>query len=65
MIVPVLAQVGTSQVAGQMLDKGDPRAPVSPWAGLMAAGLVFAAFGFPAQNLWLVVTGAILGSAGF
>jgi MFS family permease len=65
MIVPVLTQVAVAPVAGKMLDKGGPRRPVSLGVGLLVAGLVFAAFGFPAQNLWLVVIGAILVSGGF
>jgi len=65
MIVPVLAQVAVAPVAGKMLDKAGPRRPVSIGVGLLATGLVFAAFGFPAQSLWLVVIGAIATSAGF
>ena len=31
----------------------------------MAAGLLFLAFGFPAESIWLIVFGSILGGAGF
>lgn len=65
MIVPVLAQVAVAPVAGKMLDKAGPRRPVSLGVVLLMVGLVFAAFGFPAQNLWLVVIGAVLAGGGF
>ena len=61
----VLAQVVAAPIAGRMLDKGGPRTPVSLGVGLLALGLVFLAFGFPAQNIWLVLLGTILGGAGF
>jgi hypothetical protein len=32
---------------------------------LLALGLIFLAFGFPAQNIWLVLIGTIFGGAGF
>ena len=65
MILPVLAQVVAAPIAGRMLDKDGPRVPVSLGAGLMAVGLVFLALGFPAQNLWLILIGTIVGGAGF
>ena len=65
MIVPVLAQVVAAPVAGKMLDKGGPRQPVSLGVGLLVAGLVTLAIGFPAQNLWLVIIGTVVGGAGF
>ncbi len=65
MILPVLAQVFAAPIAGRMLDKGGPRVPVSLGAGLMVVGLIFLALGFPAQNIWLVLIGTIVGGAGF
>jgi MFS family permease len=65
MILPVLAQVVAAPIGGKMLDQGGPRKPVMLGVGLLAAGLVFLAFGFQAQNLWLVFIGTILGGAGF
>ena len=65
MILPVLAQVVAAPTAGKMLDKGGPRRPVSLGIGLLALGLVLLAFGFPAQNIWLVLIGTIFGGAGF
>ena len=65
MILPVLAQVVAAPIAGRMLDKGGPRTPVSLGVGLLALGLVLLAFGFPAQNIWLVLIGTIFGGAGF
>ncbi|MGL4648560.1 MAG: MFS transporter, partial [Caldilineaceae bacterium] len=65
MVVPVLAQVVAAPIAGRMLDKGGPRRPVSLGVGLLVAGSVLLALGFPAQNLWLVLAGTILGGAGF
>ena len=65
MILPVLAQVAAAPVAGKMLDKDGARRPTLAGAGLLVVGLVLLAFGFPAQNLWLVVIGAIVGGAGF
>jgi DHA2 family multidrug resistance protein-like MFS transporter len=65
LILPVLAQVAVAPVGGRMLDKGGPRQPVMLGAALMIAGAVLLAFGFPAQNLWLILVGAILGGAGF
>src|SRR5512136_1683147 len=65
MILPVLAQVFAAPIAGRMLDKGGPRQPVSLGVGLLAVGLVILAFGFPAQNIWLVLMGTIVGGAGF
>jgi MFS family permease len=65
MIVPVLMQVAAAPIAGRMLDQGGPRKPVLWGVGLLAGGLVFLAFGFQAQNLWLVFLGTVLGGAGF
>ena len=65
MILPVLAQVVAAPIAGKMLDKGGPRTPVALGVALLAVGLVFLAFGFPNQNLWLIVIGTIIGGAGF
>ena len=65
MILPVLMQVVAAPIGGKMLDQGGPRKPVMLGVGLLAAGLVFLAFGFQAQNLWLVFFGTILGGAGF
>ena len=65
MILPVLAQVFAAPIAGRMLDKDGPRVPVSLGAGLMVVGLIFLALGFPAQNIWLVLIGTIVGGAGF
>jgi len=60
-----LAQVVAAPIGGKMLDQGGPRKPVMLGVGLLAEGLVFLAFGFQAQNLWLVFLGTILGGAGF
>jgi MFS family permease len=65
MILPVLAQVVAAPVAGRMLDKDGPRTPVSLGALLLVAGLLFLAFGFPRDSLWLILIGTILGGAGF
>jgi MFS family permease len=65
MILPILAQVAAAPIAGKMLDKAGPRRPVSLGVGLLLAGLVLLALGFPAQNIWVVLLGAILGGAGF
>jgi MFS family permease len=65
MIVPVLMQVVAAPIGGKMLDQGGPRKPVMLGVGLLAMGLIFLAFGFQAQNLWLVFLGTILGGAGF
>lgn len=65
MILPVLAQVVVAPIAGRMLDKAGPRRPVSLGVGLLVAGLVVLAIAFPAQNIWLVLLGTILGGAGF
>lgn len=65
MIIPVLMQVVAAPIGGRMLDQGGPRKPVMLGVGLLAAGLVFLAFGFQAENLWLVFFGTILGGAGF
>jgi predicted MFS family arabinose efflux permease len=65
MIVPVLAQVGAAPIAGRMLDQDGPRAPVSLGVVLLLGGLICLAFGFPTQNIWLVLFGSILGEAGF
>lgn len=65
MIIPVLMQVVVAPIGGKMLDQGGPRKPVMLGVGLLAAGLVFLAFGFQAQNLWLVFIGTILGGGGF
>ena len=48
-----------------MLDQAGPRKPVSLGIALLAAGLVFLAFGYQGQNLWLILIGTILGGAGF
>jgi DHA2 family multidrug resistance protein-like MFS transporter len=64
-ILPVLAQVAAAPIGGKMLDQGGPRKPVSLGLGLLAAGLIFLAIGFQAQNLWLVFIGTLLGGAGF
>jgi MFS family permease len=65
MILPVLAQVVSAPIAGRMLDKGGPRRPVSLGAGLLAAGAALLGIAFPAQNLWLMLLGTIVGGAGF
>ena len=65
MILPVLAQVVAAPIAGRMLDKAGPRRPVSLGAGLMVVGVVFLAFGFPAQNVFVILIGTIIGGAGF
>ncbi len=65
MILPVLAQVVAAPIAGKMLDKGGPRLPVTLGVALLLGGIVLLAFGFPAQNLWVVLFGTILGGAGF
>jgi MFS family permease len=65
MILPILAQVAAAPIAGKMLDKAGPRRPVSLGVGMLLAGLVLLALGFPAQNIWVVLLGAILGGAGF
>ena len=48
-----------------MLDQAGPRKQVSLGIALLAAGLVFLAFGYQGQNLWLILIGTILGGAGF
>ena len=65
MILPVLAQVVAAPIAGRMLDRGGARTPVSLGIVLLAAGLVFLAFGFQAGSLALILIGTILGGAGF
>lgn len=65
MILPVLAQVVAAPIAGRMLDKGGPRLPVALGMALLLGGVVLLAFGFPAQNIWVVLVGTILGGAGF
>ena len=65
MILPVLAQVVAAPIAGKMLDKGGPRLPVTLGVALLLSGLVLLAFGFPAQNIWVVLVGTIFGGAGF
>ena len=65
MILPVLAQVVAAPAAGRMLDKGGARTPVSLGIVLLVAGLVFLAFGFPAESLALILIGTIVGGAGF
>jgi MFS family permease len=65
MILPTLAQVVAAPIAGKMLDRSGPRTPVSSGVGLLAVGLIVLAFGFPAQSIWLVLIGTILGGAGF
>jgi MFS family permease len=65
LILPVLAQVVVAPIGGRMLDKGGARQPVMLGAALMIGGTVLLAFGFPAQNLWLILIGTIFGGAGF
>lgn len=65
MIVPILAQVVAAPSAGKMLDKGGARRPVVLGVGLLMVGLVVLGVAFPAQNVVLVILGAVLGSAGF
>ena len=65
MILPVLAQVVAAPIAGKMLDKSGPRLPVALGVALLLGGVVLLAFGFPAQNIWVVLVGTILGGAGF
>jgi MFS family permease len=65
MILPVLAQVVAAPIAGRMLDKNGPRTPVSLGIALLLGGLVLLGFGFPAQNIWVVLFSTILGGAGF
>ncbi len=65
MILPILAQVAAAPVAGKMLDKGGPRLPVALGTALLLGGLALLALGFPAQNIWIVLLGTILGGAGF
>jgi MFS family permease len=65
MILPILAQVVAAPRAGKMLDQAGARRPVLIGLALLAAGTVLLAIGFPAQNIWLVLLGTILGGAGF
>jgi MFS family permease len=65
MILPVLAQVVAAPIGGKMLDKSGPRVPVVLGAALLAVGVALLAFAFPAQNLWIVLLGSILGGLGF
>lgn len=65
MILPTLAQVVVAPIAGKMLDKGGPRRPVALGVALLVVGLVLLGFGFPAQNIWIVLIGTIVGGAGF
>ena len=65
MILPTLAQVVIAPIAGKMLDKGGPRRPVALGVALLVAGLVLLGIGFPAQNIWIVLIGTIVGGAGF
>jgi MFS family permease len=65
MILPIMTQVVAAPIAGKMLDQVGPRKPVAIGAGLLAAGVFVLAFGYQAQNLWLVLVGTILGGAGF
>jgi MFS family permease len=65
MILPVLMQVVAAPIGGKMLDTGGPRKPVVLGVALLAAGLVFLAFGFQMQSLWLVFLGTLLGGLGF
>ena len=65
LIPPVLAQVVAAPVAGRMLDQGGPRRPVVLGIALLAAGAAVVALGFPAQSIWLILLGTILGGAGF
>jgi MFS family permease len=65
MILPVLAQVVSAPIAGRMLDKTGPKLPVALGAALLTGGTVLLAIGFPAQNIWVVLFGTILGGAGF
>jgi MFS family permease len=65
MILPILAQVVAAPRAGKMLDQAGARRPVLLGLVLMLAGTVLLAIGFPAQNIWIVLLGTILGGAGF
>lgn len=65
MIPPVLAQVAAAPIGGKMLDKGGPRQPVLIGMVLLTVGVVLLAFGFPAESLWLIIIGTVLGGAGF
>jgi MFS family permease len=65
MILPVLAQVVSAPIAGKMLDKSGPKLPVSLGMGLLLIGTVLLGFGFPAQNIWVVLIATIFGGAGF
>lgn len=65
MILPTLAQVVAAPIAGKMLDKRGPRLPVTLGVALLLGGIVLLAIGFPAQKIWIVLIGSILGGAGF
>lgn len=65
MILPVLAQVVAAPRAGKMLDHAGARRPVLIGLSLLAADALLLAIGFPAQNIWIVLLGTILGGAGF
>jgi MFS family permease len=65
MILPILAQVVAAPRAGKMLDQAGARRPVLLGLVMMLAGTVLLAIGFPAQNIWVVLIGTILGGAGF
>lgn len=65
MILPILAQVVAAPRAGKMLDQAGARRPVLLGLALLAAGAALLGIGFPAQNIWIVLLGTILGGAGF
>jgi DHA2 family multidrug resistance protein-like MFS transporter len=65
MILPVLSQVVVAPIGGKMLDQAGPRKPVTLGVALLALGVIILAFGYQAQNLWLVLIATILGGAGF
>ena len=66
MILPILAQVVAAPIAGQDARQGRATPARCRWASrCWLVGLVLLAFGFPAQNIWIVLIGTILGGAGF
>jgi MFS family permease len=65
MILPVLTQVVVAPISGKMLDQVGPRKPFTLGVALLATGVVVLAFGYQAQNLWLLLLATILGGAGF
>jgi predicted MFS family arabinose efflux permease len=65
LVLPPLAQVMAAPVAGRMLDGAGPRLPVALGVGLQFAGLLLLAVGFPAQQMGVVLAGAVVGVAGF